>query len=221
MLQFRIERQRFPPPPVRDGKAMTEAKAVGAEGEALRANAYSLLGALLGRPPTEEILGLLKQIEPDSGTDGRDMASVWACLRLAGERAETGPLGDEYHDLFIGIGRGEVVPYGSWYMTGFLMDRPLAVLRGDLAELGFERQDDVKEPEDHIAALCEIMAMLIANEEHDIAVQRRFFKAHIEPWGKHFFQDLQKAKTARFYRAVGQFGEHFIDFEQKYLSLLV
>ncbi|MDX1529573.1 MAG: molecular chaperone TorD family protein, partial [Gammaproteobacteria bacterium] len=130
-------------------------------------------------------------------------------------------LDDEYHDLFIGIGRGEVIPYGSWYLTGFLMDRPLAVLRGDLAELGFERQQDVKEPEDHIAALCEIMAMLITNEEHDIAVQRRFFQAHIEPWGRTFFQDLQKAKTARFYRAVGQFGEQFVDFEQKYLSLLV
>ncbi len=200
---------------------MVETNAVVAEGEAVRAHAYSLLGALLGRPPTEEILGLLRQIEPDSGTDGRDMASAWACLRLAGERASVGPLDDEYHDLFIGIGRGEVVPYGSWYLTGFLMDRPLAVLRGDLAELGFERQDDVKEPEDHIAALCEIMAMLISNEEHDIAVQRRFFQAHIEPWGKNFFQDLQKAKTARFYRAVGQFGEQFVEFEQKYLSLLV
>lgn len=200
---------------------MAEAKAAMAEGEAVRANAYSLLGALLGRPPTEEILNLLTRIEPDSGTEGRDMASAWACLKLAGERAHVGPLDDEYHDLFIGIGRGEVIPYGSWYLTGFLMDRPLAVLRGDLAELGFERQDDVKEPEDHIAALCEIMAMLITNEEHDIAVQRRFFQAHIEPWGKNFFQDLQNAKTARFYRAVGQFGEQFIDFEQKYLSLLV
>lgn len=200
---------------------MAEAKAAVAEGEALRANAYSLLGALLSRPPTEEILGLLRQIEPESGNNGRGMASAWACLKLAGERANAGPLDDEYHDLFIGIGRGEVVPYGSWYLTGFLMDRPLAVLRGDLAELGFERREDVKEPEDHIAALCEIMAMLISNEEHDIVVQRRFFQAHIEPWGKNFFQDLQKAKTARFYRAVGQFGEQFIDFEQKYLSMLV
>ena len=200
---------------------MTEAKAVVAEGEAVRANAYSLLAALLARPPTEEILGLLRQIEPDSGTDGRDMASAWACLKLAGERANAGSLDDEYHDLFIGIGRGEVVPYGSWYMTGFLMDRPLAILRGDLAELGFERQDDVKEPEDHIAALCETMAMLITNGDHDIAVQRRFFQAHIEPWSVNFFQDLQNARTSKFYRAVGQFGEQFIGFEQKYLSLLV
>lgn len=200
---------------------MAGAKAAVAEGEAVRANAYSLVGALLGRPPTEEILGLLRHIEPESGTEGRDMASAWACLKLAGERATVESLDDEYHDLFIGIGRGEVVPYGSWYMTGFLMDRPLAVLRGDLAELGFERQEDVKEPEDHVAAMCETMAMLITSEEHDIVVQRRFFKAHLEPWGKNFFLDLQKAQSAKFYKAVGQFGEQFIDFEQKYLTMLV
>jgi TorA maturation chaperone TorD len=199
---------------------MAETNAAVAEGEAVRAHAYSLLGALLSRPPTEEILALLRQIEPDAGTEGRDMASAWACLKLAGERATVESLDDEYHDLFIGIGRGEVVPYGSWYLTGFLMDRPLAVLRGHLAELGFERGNEVKEPEDHVAALCEVMAMLISSEEYDIAVQRRFFQAHLEPWGKNFFQDLQKAASARLYKAVGQFGEQFIDFEQKYLTML-
>ena len=79
----------------------------------------------------------------------------------------------EYQDLFIGVGRGEVVPYGSWYMTGFLMDKPLALLRADLAALGFERQENVKEPEDHAAALCETMAMLI-NEGQDLDAQRTF-----------------------------------------------
>lgn len=200
---------------------MTEAKTAVAEGDLVRANAYSLLGALLSASPKKELLDLLKQIEPESGSDEYQMASGWACLRLAGERAAVDALDDEYHALFIGVGRGEVVPYGSWYMTGFLMDRPLAILRGDLAELGFERQEDVREPEDHIAALCETMALLIKNEEHDIAVQRRFFQAHVEPWAKSFFLDLQKASSARFYKAVGQFGEQFVDFEQKYLTMLV
>jgi len=200
---------------------MPETKAAVVEDDTVRANAYSLLGTLLSAPPNQELLGLLRQIEPESGNDKRDMASVWACLQLAGERAAVDALEDEYHALFIGVGRGEVVPYGSWYMTGFLMDRPLAILRGDLAELGIERQDDVKEPEDHIAALCDTMAMLITNEEHDIAVQRRFFKAHIEPWAHSFYLDLQKATSARFYKAVGQFGEQFVNFEQKYLNMLV
>ncbi|HEY5645072.1 MAG TPA: molecular chaperone TorD family protein, partial [Pseudomonadales bacterium] len=122
---------------------------------------------------------------------------------------------------FVGIGRGELVPYGSWYMTGFLMDQPLAILRRDLAELGFERQEDIKEPEDHVAALLETMGLMIGEGDTSLDVQRRFFQSHMGPWMKTFFLDLQKANAARFYRAVGQFGEQFIEFERKYLTMLV
>ena len=119
--------------------------------ERLRANTYSLLGALLAAPPAESLIHLLTQITPvESGGDS-DLTTAWEVLRLAGERATVESLDDEYHELFVGIGRGELVPYGSWYMTGFLMDQPLAVLRRDLAELGFERQEEIKEPEDHVA----------------------------------------------------------------------
>jgi TorA maturation chaperone TorD len=126
----------------------------------------------------------------------------------------------EYQDLFIGVGRGEVVPYGSWYMTGFLMDKPLALLRTDLQALGFERQPQVKEPEDHAGALCETMAMLIA-EGRTLDVQRRFFHGHMGPWMKPFFRDLGDARAAAFYRAVSQFGGQFIEFEEGYLTMLV
>ena len=101
------------------------------------------------------------------------------------------------------------------------MDQPLAVLRRDLAELGFERQEDIKEPEDHVAALLETMGLLISEGDTSVDVQRRFFQSHMGPWMKTFFLDLQKAETARFYRAVGQFGEQFIEFEAKYLTMLV
>jgi TorA maturation chaperone TorD len=142
-------------------------------------------------------------------------------LRLAGERATVESLDDEYHELFVGIGRGEVVPYGSWYMTGFLMDQPLAVLRRDLQELGFERREDIKEPEDHVAALLETMGLMISDDDTSVDTQRRFFQSHMGPWMKTFFLDLQKASAARFYRAVGQFGEQFMEFEHKYLTMLV
>jgi TorA maturation chaperone TorD len=100
------------------------------------------------------------------------------------------------------------------------MDKPLALLRADLLRLGFERQDDVKEPEDHAAALCETMAMLLA-EGHDQNTQREFFQIHMEPWMKAFFRDLAEAKSAAFYRAVGQFGEQFVEFEAGYLTMTV
>lgn len=188
--------------------------------ERLRANTYGLLGALLAAPPGASLIELVTRIPPSEvSADG--LASAWEVLRLAGERATVESLDDEYHELFVGIGRGELVPYGSWYMTGFLMDQPLAVLRRDLAELGFERREDVKEPEDHVAALLETMGLLIGEAEVSVEVQRRFFQSHMAPWMKTFFLDLQKAQAARFYRAVGQFGEQFMEFESRYLTMLV
>jgi TorA maturation chaperone TorD len=189
--------------------------------ERLRANTYGLLGALLAAPPAESLIQLLTRISPAEVGGGDDLAAAWEVLRLAGERADVAALDDEYHELFVGIGRGELMPYGSWYMTGFLMDQPLAVLRRDLAELGFERQDDTREPEDHVAALLETMGLMIGEGDISFDVQRRFFQSHMGPWMRTFFLDLQKAQAARFYRAVGQFGEQFIEFETKYLTMLV
>lgn len=188
--------------------------------ERLRANTYGLLGALLAAPPAEHLIQLLRNITP-AEVGGDELASAWEVLRLAGGRANVASLDDEYYELFVGIGRGELVPYGSWYMTGFLMDKPLAVLRRDLAELGFERQESTKEPEDHAAALLETMGLMIGEGDISVDVQRRFFQSHMGPWMKTFFLDLQKASAARFYRAVGQFGEQFIEFETKYLTMLV
>ena len=189
-----------------------------ADGDAVRANTYGLLGALLASPPRNEIFDLLAGIEVPS-TDG--LGAAWEALRRAARHAAVDAVDDEYHDLFIGVGRGELIPYGSWYLTGFVMDKPLAVLRSDLAALGFERQDDVKEPEDHAAALLETMALMVASPEHGIDVQRSFFDRHVATWMRTFFADLQTAGSARFYRAVGQLGDRFMAFEMQYLSIVV
>ena len=189
-----------------------------ADGDAVRANTYGLLGALLASPPRNEIFDLLAGIEVPS-TDG--LGTAWEALSRAARHAAVDAVDDEYHDLFIGVGRGELIPYGSWYLTGFVMDKPLAALRSDLAALGFERQDDVKEPEDHAAALLETMALMVASPEHGIDVQRRFFDRHVATWMRTFFADLQAAGSARFYRAVGQLGDRFMAFEMQYLSIVV
>jgi len=186
--------------------------------DSVRANTYGLLGALLANPPHQEIFDLLASINPPSD-DG--LGTAWRELRRATEAADVESADDEYHDLFVGIGRGELIPYGSWYQTGFVMDKPLAVLRSDLVALGFERQDDVREPEDHAAALLETMALIAGSPEHGIDVQRRFFDRHVATWMPTFFADLRTADSARFYRAVGQFGELFMKFETQYLSIVV
>lgn len=188
--------------------------------EGARANAYALLGNLLARAPDAHVLGLLHQIQVPAN-EGRGMAGAWGMLRLAAEQTRADSAADEYFNLFIGIGRGELVPYASWYLTGFLMERPLALLRIDLEALGFERREGVCEPEDHAAALCETMAMIIGGEEIPLEVQRAFFQRHVAPWMSRFFRDLQQAEAARFYSAVGLVGERFIELEGQYLSMPV
>ncbi len=184
----------------------------------IRANIYRLLAALLAGPPSGEVLKLLEGINnADDGTSL--MTAAWKLLKLAGRQTTQAKLDDEFHDLFVGVGRGELVPYASWYMTGTLMGKPLARLRADLAGMGFERQADVSEPEDHIAALCEIMAMIISSAgEITFESQRAFFNNHLSAWINDFFSDLQKTNSARFYRAVGRLGEEFMKIEKQYLA---
>lgn len=196
-----------------------ETPMVGCDAEAsLRGGTYSLLANLLAAPPDQATLDLLSNI--DRSQEGADtlLGAAWHMLSDAAQRASPHALDHEYHALFIGLGRGELVPYGSWYMTGFLMEQPLARLRGDLARLGFERRDGVSEPEDHAAGLCDVMSML--NTEGEVAayeLQREFFERHMSPWMPRFFRDLQKAKAAGFYRAVGQLGEQFLEVEREFL----
>ena len=189
--------------------------------ENTRAYTYSLLAASLAGPPTQSFIDCLKQIPVRSPDDHRDMALAWETLRAAGHSAPScQELDDEYHALFIGMGRGELVPFGSWYQTGFLMDQPLSALRDDLKKLGFTRQENVKEPEDHIAALCETMAMIVADEAISFQAARSFFKKHLEPWAEQFFADLVGADNATFYAAIGEFGGRYIRFEKQYLDML-
>lgn len=187
----------------------------------VRANTYRLLGSLLAQTPGTEVVDLLREIEVDDAAQDSAMAAAWKTLSLAAHRATIEGLDDEYHALFIGVGRGEVVPYSSWYLTGFMMERPLAQLRQDLKRFGFERAESVKEPEDHAGALCETMSLLIGSPERaSTHVQKSFFSDHILPWMGKFFEDLQNAKAANFYSAVGAVGEQFIEVDRQYLDML-
>ncbi len=182
-----------------------------------RADSYALLGSLLSQPPSQQLLHWLTQIE--LGDDQQSaMREAWGVLQLAASRAQVEQVSEEYHTLFIGVGRGELMPFGSWYMTGFLMEKPLVELRQDLEQLGFERDPDVREPEDHIAALCQVLAMLVSpNAAVDSIQQRQFFERHLASWWQRFFEDLQASQTSHFYSAVGRFAELF--FEQESLLL--
>jgi len=186
-----------------------------AEEQQYRASAYSMLAALLREIPEQS---LLNQVAGFAAIDegGDEMAVAMSLLGLAAEKRSVESIDEEYHALFIGLGRGELVPYASFYLTGFLMEKPLGDLRDDLIRLGFERASEVHEPEDHVAALCEVMVMLI-QENADIEIQRSFYVQHIDSWLDRFFTDMAAAKNAVFYRAVARFGAAFMGIEKSYL----
>jgi TorA maturation chaperone TorD len=184
--------------------------------DAARAREYALIALLLSRAPTDELLSGLARLQVDASPLGL----AHAALAEAARAADVERVSREYFDLFIGLGRGELLPYGSYYLTGFLHERPLARLRGDLAEIGIARAEDNPEPEDHAAILCEIMSGLISGDfPAPAGSDRQLFDKHMAPWLGRFFADLERADAARFYRAVGTLGRTFIDIETQAFAL--
>lgn len=183
-----------------------------AEEDLLRAGVYDVLASVFRREPDAALMTELQRLQGDDTPLGRAFAAL-------AERARTidrGTARREYTDLFIGLGRGELVPFGSYYLTGFLHEKPLAVLRDDMARLGIERAEGVAEPEDHIASLCEMMAGLIRGrflEPAPVKLQRAFFERHLAPWAGHFFSDVEAAKSADLYRPAGTIGRLFMEIE--------
>jgi TorA maturation chaperone TorD len=134
--------------------------------------------------------------------------------------ADAGKVEREFFNLFIGIGRGELMPYGSYYIAGFLHERPLARLREDLAGLGIERAEGQYESEDHAAILCEIMSGMAGGQfPAPAGADRHLFEKHLAPWIGRFFADLERANGADFYRRVGTLGRVFIDIESEAFAL--
>lgn len=184
--------------------------------DAARAQEYALLAALLASPPDAALLERIARLRGD----GTQLGAAHATLAEAAKDADAEEVGREFFDLFVGVGRGELLPYGSYYLTGFLNERPLARLRDDLQALGIERADGQSEPEDHAAALCEIMAGLAGGRFAVSAeAQQRFFERHLAPWIGRFFADLEIADASNFYRSVGSIGRIFIGIEVEAFTL--
>ena len=184
----------------------------------LRAEMYGLLAALLRSPPDAPMLDALAALEGDESEIGR---AVEALARMAASTDE-GRAAREHHDLFIGLGRGELVPYGSYYLTGFLNEKPLGELRRAMRERGFARAEGVREPEDHVASVMELMAALI-DGRHGApaprAEQAAFFETHVGSWTPYFFRDLEGAKGAVLYAPVGTIGRALMEVEAQAFAM--
>lgn len=184
------------------------------EEDALRANVYALLAQLLAKAPDSAVLDRLSELDGDDSDFGEAVRTLARVARTATPES----VEEEYFDLFIGIGESELKPYGSYYLTGFLHEKPLAQLRLDMRRLGIARAEGVNEPEDHIAAVCEMMAGLITGAfgaPAGLEDQRAFFEQHLGNWAPRFFEDLEAAERASFYMPVGALGRLFMAVENQ------
>ena len=182
-----------------------------------RASAWALLAALLRAAPDQALLDYVSGLSPQGDVDD-ELGVAMQALADAAKSQDVKRLEFEFNDLFIGLGRGEIVPYGSWYLTGYLMEQPLSDLRDHLAALGFERNEDTREPEDHAAAIFEVFSGMIL-QAFSLSLQREFFNLHMKAWLERFFADLGQARSAEFYKPVARFGAAFLELEAAYLSM--
>ncbi len=178
------------------------------------------MGALLTAPCSEALRDFIISIDDEGGNAQSTLS--WKHLKDEISTANLTEVAQDYHDLFIGLGRGELLPYGSVYLSGFLQEKPLAELRIDLGHLGFETREDTHEPEDHAGALCEVMSVIVGTpNEFSYDTQSNFFAQHMGSWMTEFFDDLIKARESGFYRVVGEFGKAFIEIEKQYFEMEV
>jgi TorA maturation chaperone TorD len=184
--------------------------------EFIRAKEYSLLANLLARAPDANFLARLARIRGDASPLG----VAHTALAQAADGTKPESIEGEFFYLFIGRSGGELMPYGSHYLTGFPHKRPLVRLRNDLRALGIERSEGQGEPEDHASMLCEIMSGLASGRFGvNSGSDAQIFEKHLSPWLGWFFADLERAKTAQFYRHVGTLGRVFMDIETEAFAL--
>jgi TorA maturation chaperone TorD len=186
------------------------------ETDRARAGEYALLAALLSHSPDADMIVRLVNL----GGDATQLGAAHAALRCAAASMKPEQIEREYFDLFVGLGGGELFPYASYYLTGYLHGRPLARLRETLKQIGLERIDGQSEPEDHVGILFEVMAGLASGQI--IApggTDRNIFENHLKPWIGRFFSDLERVESANFYSCVGSLGRIFMEIETEAFSL--
>jgi TorA maturation chaperone TorD len=192
--------------------------------ETARAEVYGLLAALYYAPPGPELLAQLRVAVTEAPAAGGFLEEPWR--QFVGTVRELGDeqVANEYDALFGGVGKPEVYLFGSWYLSGFLNEKPLAALRSDLAALGLARDEAMPETEDHFACVCEVMRYLIAGDDVEVAnltQQRKFFSTHVQPWVPAMCEAISAHPKARFYAALAGFTAAFVSVESQGFDLMV
>ena len=186
--------------------------------DAARAEIYALLSSLFYGPPSEDLLRVIATSSVICNDERvSDLCRAWRALQQAAAQADAEAVKDEFDAAFIGTGRQPVMLYGSFYEAGFLHEKPLALLRGDLTQMGLARRGDSHESEDHLSALCDVMRLLItgdaATSPAALEVQRDFFRRHIQPWYSRLSSATISATQTVFYKHVAHLMREFFAIE--------
>ena len=191
--------------------------------ETARAELYGLLAQLFYAPPSPELLGNLRLAATQAPAAGGFLEEPWRALVGVSRDMNDEDIAQEYDTLFGGVGKPELYLYGSHYLSGFLNEKPLVTLRDDLAALGLTRDESMRDTEDHIAYLCEVMRYLIAGDDLGVCnleQQRRFFRAHLQPWVEQFCNAVVQHPRARLYAAVATLTRVFVQVETQAFDLI-
>ncbi|WP_395699144.1 molecular chaperone [Aquabacterium sp.] len=191
--------------------------------ELARAELYGLLARLWVAPPDDALLQQFKVAITEAPEAGAHLEAPWGALVAALRATDAARAAAEYDALFQGVGKPEVFLYGSFYLAGFLNERPLAQLREDLAALALTRDAGSSETEDHIAYGCEVMRYLIAGDDAavcNLAQQQRFFRAHLQPWVERLCDTVQAHPRAEVWHAVAGFTRAFVQVETQAFDMI-
>jgi TorA maturation chaperone TorD len=194
--------------------------------EAARAEFYALLARLFYAGPDAALLQAIALTGAGGGTtagwpEPAPLGAAWRALASASLAMDAEAARDEYDSVFVGTGRAEITPYASHYLGRSAPERVLVSLRGELAALGLGRKSGAAEPEDHLAALCDVMRYLVLRGTRDAALQqqKRFFTAYIAPWYAEFCASVAASGKTNFYKPVAAFSQAFFDVEAEAFEL--
>lgn len=185
----------------------------------LRADLYNFLGLMLSGPPDQLLLDQCVGLTGDDSDLGKAIAGLSRVAKVTNPKK----VEREFNALFVGLGRGELLPYASYYLTGFLNEKPLAALRSDMIKNAMVRAPNVYEPEDNIASLMEMMGSMVVGRfgtPPTLQQQKTFFDKHIGSWAGHFFEDLEGAKNSVLYASLGSVGKAFIEIEREAFRMI-
>ena len=135
----------------------------------------------------------------------------------------------EYASLFLGVGPKHVYLAESVYLSEehMLYQAPYHEILRVYKSLGFAKDEDFREPDDHVAVEFQFMAMLCHwtaqnMEKHEIEnaltylnLQREFLEDHLTKWVPQLCNKLDDATTRGFYKALAHLTLGFIKMDNE------